>query len=609
MFYKPLSMKTLLSFFTLLLFIHPLFSQTNCNSNPEVNFPGGRVIMTFDGNVHDDDDIVAMPMSLGLWWAAGLKNNVVQVEYNNHICNTNVTENDGSGAGSGDDSQNMRNSASGSISRFGFNSSVFYDYENEGNASTNKMASEIEKSTSSNPLWIIAAGPMETLWRGLEKATRGHGNVTIISHSNWNEKHSDCAGDHTWDDLKGKYKSKGVYFVGFCTVASGCNGPDTLGDQNARLSASLNSWNWMKTSGHEYNRYIYTRNPFGSEKFDPSDAGMSYFLISGGPFKNGDKRSTISDFEKLLENPCGSTSKPASTAPVLTIKSPADNQNFAVGSAVTVYLSTSDSNGSVVKHQVYINGNLVDTDGSSYSPYKIASISKGTHTIRVTITDNDGEKTTQSISITAGGTSSTSSISSAGNIAPVVNILNPKNGQNFATGTNISVKLSASDSDGSIAKHQVFVNNTLVDTDGISYSPHTINNVKSGSYTVRAEVTDNKGATAVKTISFTVGGSTSKSVSSLAGSTGTKTGDASETELVTEIEEAAFVNIAPNPVQNKTLHIYQNGHKSIRIVNLSGIVLRKMVVDQQEVTLDIGDFKPGVYILIADQESTKFIVE
>jgi hypothetical protein len=79
--------------------------------------------------------------------------------------------------------------------------------------------------------------------------------------------------------------------------------------------------------------------------------------------------------------------------------------------------------------------------------------------------------------------------------------------------------------------------------------------------------------------------------------------------LVAETEEAAFVTIAPNPVQEKTLHIYQNGHKYMRIVDLSGSILRKIVVDQRELTLDIGDFKPGIYILISDQESTKFIVE
>ncbi len=720
---KTNSMKTLLFFFTSCLFTYSLFSQTNCNAIPEVNFPGGRVILSFDGNVHDDDDIVALPMSVGLWWAAGLKDRVVQVEYNNHVCNTNTNENDGSGAGAGDDSQNMQSSASGSISRFGYNSGIFYNYENQGSASTNKMAAEIEKSTASNPLWILAGGPMETIWRGLEQASRGHGNVTIISHSNWNEQHNDCTGDHTWNDLKNKYNSRGVYFVGFCAASSNCSGPDKLGDQNSRLSASLSSWNWMKTSGHEYNRYIYTRNPFGSEKFDPSDAGMSYFLISGGPFNNGEKRSTISDFQKLLENPCGSASKPPTNtvptisfvspaagssvatgsnvsvkisasdtdgnivkhriflngnlvssqgsnynpytisniktgsytlkaivtdddgataaksisfnasssgtttlptgdAPIVSVTSPSNGQNFAVGNSFYITLKASDPNGSIVKHQIFINNKLVDTDGGTYSPYQFSKITQGTHSIRAVVVANDGQTASQTISITAGDSSSSSSSSSTpttttGNKSPVVTILSPKNGQNYSPGALVTVNLSASDPDGSIAKHLIFVNNKLVDTDGGTYTPYKISNAIKGSYTLKAEVTDNKGAKTIATTTFTVGGSTSKSISSASvastkGEATTEEGlttEAGLAALTTEVEEAAFLTIAPNPVRDKTLHIFQNGNKFMRIVDLSGNILRKMVIDQREITVDLGDVPPGIYILIADSKSTKFVVK
>jgi hypothetical protein len=305
---------------------------------------------------------------------------------------------------------------------------------------------------------------------------------------------------------------------------------------------------------------------------------------------------------------------------VVNIKSPIDGQNFAVGNSFDMTLSASDPNGKITRHQVYVNGNLVDTDGSSYTPYRFNKITKGTHTIRAVVTDNNGIKTSQSITVTAGGTSSSSGATSgdsgdsaptSGNKAPIVSILSPKNGQNYSIGTNVSINLSASDSDGSIAKHQIFVNNSLVDTDGGNYTAHTIKNVRSGSYTIEARVTDNKGARTTEKITFTVGGATSKTASSLAGSAspGTKTTEEAGTELVAETEEAAFVTIAPNPVQEKTLHIYQNGHKYMRIVDLSGSILRKIVVDQRELTLDIGDFKPGIYILISDQESTKFIVE
>src|SRR6056297_1476707 len=104
--------KNYTAFFFFLLFLFSLSlshsQSSNCSPIPEVNFPGGRVVLSFDGNVHDDDDIIAMGYAAGLWWAAGLQEQVVQIEYNNHVCNIDIEETDGSGVGEGDDSQNMR---------------------------------------------------------------------------------------------------------------------------------------------------------------------------------------------------------------------------------------------------------------------------------------------------------------------------------------------------------------------------------------------------------------------------------------------------------------------------------------------------------------------
>ncbi len=296
-------MKTFLQIACIFLFSSSLFSQSDCTPIPEVNFPGGRVILSFDGNVHDDDDILAMPYATGLWWAAGLKDKVVQVEYNNHVCQYGTNESDGTGPGAGDDSQNMRTSAAGAISSFGYNQNIFYDCETQGNASSDKMAAEIEKSKASDPLWIIAGGPMETVWRGFEKASNGFDFVTVISHSAWNEAHLDCSNTHNWNDLKNEYAGRGVYFVGNCN-GGGCNETNGLNDQNGGFSSSVSNWNWMQGSTKEYNRWLFSRNPFGTSKFDPSDAGMSYFLISGGPFNGGNKTSDHNDARDLMENPC-----------------------------------------------------------------------------------------------------------------------------------------------------------------------------------------------------------------------------------------------------------------------------------------------------------------
>lgn len=279
-----------------------LLAQENCTPIPEVNFPGGRVILSFDGNVHDDDDIIAMPYAAGLWWAAGLSDKIVQIEYNNHVCDINASESDGQGAGNGDDSENMRISAQGIVEHFGYDPGIIYDFETEGNASTARMASQIEASTASNKLWIIAGGPMETVWRGLNAATQGHEHVTVISHSAWNEGHVHCSSDHDWNDLVADFSSQGTFFVGHCSTGN-CEDPSELNDQNGGFSSNPQNWLWMETSTYSYNTWILSRNPFGY-KVDPSDAGMSLFLITGGPFNGGNKTPDHNDARQLMENPC-----------------------------------------------------------------------------------------------------------------------------------------------------------------------------------------------------------------------------------------------------------------------------------------------------------------
>ncbi len=93
-----------------------------------------------------------------------------------------------------------------------------------------------------------------------------------------------------------------------------------------------------------------------------------------------------------------------------------------------------------------------------------------------------------------------------GNQPPTVSITSP-NQNNYNTGSDVLVKINTNDPDGSITKHEVFVNGTLVDTDGANYTPHQIANVQAGSYMVKVVVTDNDGAIDEDIRSFTVTGS------------------------------------------------------------------------------------------------------
>jgi Secretion system C-terminal sorting domain len=286
------------------------------NCDPAIKYPGGRMAFSFDGNVHDDDDIIALPVSMAMIWAAGLKDKIAHVEYSNHIC-SHGAEDDGIDDFKGDDALHMRVSANESITRFGLDGTKFYDYSTNGTQATANFILAINSSTAADPLWIIAAGPMETVWRALNGSDPSKRQyVTVISHSNWNQNHGDCGtNSHTWADMKQDFTSNGVKFVESCgyNSSSPCttaelNSPNYFPDQNISngdndFSTPIDKWYWLRDSTDPNLRWVFSRNPFGS-KFDPSDAGMVYFILTGGPNNGGAKKAGWSEAKALLENPC-----------------------------------------------------------------------------------------------------------------------------------------------------------------------------------------------------------------------------------------------------------------------------------------------------------------
>ena len=216
----------------------------------------------------------------------------------------------------------------------------------------------------------------------------------------------------------------------------------------------------------------------------------------------------------------GNTGGGSNNPPTVAITSPTSGQTIATGSNVAVQLNANDSDGSINRHRIFVNGTLVDTDGSSYTPHVINSITAGSYTVRAEVRDNDGaiEDTTVSFTVSGSGggtgggdtgggdTGGGDTGGGSGNSAPTVSIVSPANGQNVAVGSDVRIQLSTNDSDGSVTRHQIFVNGSLVDTDGANYTPHPIFNIAAGSYSVRALVTDNDGATAETTVNFTAGG-------------------------------------------------------------------------------------------------------
>ena len=97
--------------------------------------------------------------------------------------------------------------------------------------------------------------------------------------------------------------------------------------------------------------------------------------------------------------PSGGNNNP----PTVNITSPNDGQNFNVGSNIVVNLNANDSDGNITRHEIFVNGSKVDTDGSSYTAHRILNASAGNYEIRAKVRDDDGATAEDVVNITVGG--------------------------------------------------------------------------------------------------------------------------------------------------------------------------------------------------------------
>ncbi|MCG8699957.1 MAG: T9SS type A sorting domain-containing protein, partial [Bacteroidales bacterium] len=126
-------------------------------------------------------------------------------------------------------------------------------------------------------VYYACGGPMEVPYQcvmTLPKAKRAQ--VTVISHSPWNNKHKHGK-SRTWKQLI----KTGVKNIG-------------IGNQNkTAFNSAKGSWSWLNSKGGKY-AWLYKRNK--KKTFDASDAGMCWFIITG----RGDKKANMTNIKKLF---------------------------------------------------------------------------------------------------------------------------------------------------------------------------------------------------------------------------------------------------------------------------------------------------------------------
>ncbi len=253
----------------------------------------GRIALSSDGNMHDNDDHLATKMTLMILAKAGLQDKTTLYTYADHIWWS-----------EDDDVEKMRLAAEVTGERFGFDECNFIPAVTDPEKAYNAMAAEIAKSTAENPLFIIAAGPMQVVGTGFERAEKINpdslNHVTIVSHSNWNNKHSDNPnkakknhGDEafhegwTWDEMIEAFGDK-VNFNQIVDQNGTGKGSEVYKTKDKFSAKTWETWDWMKN--HVDPNIQWVRNNDGLRVGpDYSDAGIAYYLVADLDGKRGDE--------------------------------------------------------------------------------------------------------------------------------------------------------------------------------------------------------------------------------------------------------------------------------------------------------------------------------
>lgn len=217
-----------------------------------------------DGNLSDPDDFGAVAMVVALMQHAGAWGNTVHLSYNSNIHGT-------SGNAGGEDKMIAAMRESVAAAGVSGDPRVF-DVTQQADAAVDSLAAAMQ----TGGLCLMAAGPMEAVYRALEKSGCGS-NVRIISHSDWNNDHNKN-GSRTKKDI-----------ISLCEGKNGFVFED-IPNQNDKsaFKSPIGEWEWLKETPYAY---VYERtsasqgiNPAFDKRGaagDMSDAGMTFYILTG----------------------------------------------------------------------------------------------------------------------------------------------------------------------------------------------------------------------------------------------------------------------------------------------------------------------------------------
>jgi hypothetical protein len=192
--------------------------------------------------------------------------------------------------------------------------------------------------------------------------------------------------------------------------------------------------------------------------------------------------TTTSDARSVTVNP------PANQPPTVSLTSPNNNATFTSPASITISATATDPDGSITLVEFFNGPTKLGESSTTPFSYTWNNVTAGTYSITARATDNKGA--------TATSDARSVTVNSPANQPPTVSLTSPNNNATFTAPASITISATATDPDGSITLVEFFNGTTKLGESTTAPYNYTWSNVITGTYSITARATDNKGATA-----------------------------------------------------------------------------------------------------------------
>ena len=202
--------------------------------------------------------------------------------------------------------------------------------------------------------------------------------------------------------------------------------------------------------------------------------------------------------DEIEEDDNVSNAQGANTLPTATINSPVDASVYTEGDLVTFTGTGTDTEDGTLSGGALVWSSSIDGMIGVGGSVRDIPMSTGTHTITLTVTDNNGGTASTTVSIT---------LNPEGNTIPTAAISAPSNSSTFNEGSFITFSGTGSDTeDGNLTGSSLVWSSSIDGQIGTGNS-FTVRDLSAGTHTVRLTASDSAGTTGTANISITIGNS------------------------------------------------------------------------------------------------------